>query len=162
MEQYLPIIFGTVGGFLISLLTVWLAFKRLPLELRGMDASIANAAYDLAEKAIKDRREDTVRIDALEKSNDEQTRINTEMNNTIKEMKGTIREDAKIIEQKNVQIKELTRKNLDYETRIQGLEALVKMHESTIAELQRKITDLQNGVKVVKKTTDELKRKENL
>jgi uncharacterized coiled-coil protein SlyX len=161
MEQYLPIIFGTIGGFLISLLTIWLAFRRLPLELRGMDASIANAAYDLAEKAIKNRREDAVRIDALEKSNDEQTRINTEMNNTVKEMKGTIREDAKIIEQKNAQIRELTRKNMDYEQRIQGLEALVTTHERTIAELQRKITDLQNGVKIVKKTTDELKRKEN-
>jgi len=63
--DYTPLLYG-LGGFIVSVLTMLIAFRRLPLELKKSETSLATEAYALAQQAINDRASDLKRIETLE------------------------------------------------------------------------------------------------
>ena len=161
------VIFGTIGGFIVSMLAVYIAFRKLPLELRGTETKLSRDAYELAQQAVKDRLEDSKRFDTMETTIDE-------LEANIKGLKKINDANEQLIKIKDKRIDELEKKvkmfegmlasqRAEFEVRLaaqkEEYEREILGYRAVVDDLDKQLTTLKREVGTVKKTTDELKEK---
>jgi len=140
------VVLEAIGGFIVVVSGIWLAWKKFPREMKQTDISLAQSAYTLAQQAIKDRKEDGARIDELEKK--------------IDAYEETIKDNKVAMKLKEDRIEELERKvrlleDMLASQRVEFEERLTLQRD----EYERQIGELQKQLGSVKRTTDELKEK---
>ena len=145
-----------LGSFIVLIVGAWLNLRAFPLGARKTKADALKALSDTVDNL-------STRVDAQEKKIEEQQK-------EINSLKKMVDTSDEIISQRNDRIKELEDINEAYEIRIKNLERQVNEqktqrdmdrqgYDAVIAEHERTIRQLQDGIKIVKKTTDELKGK---